>query len=63
VDFESCRSSISDIEAGSRRHPADVLGRLERSAAIGVDTVYFHLYDALDFDHARLLGQEAAAHA
>jgi hypothetical protein len=40
-----------------------VLGRLERSAAIGVDTVYFHLYDALDFDHARLLGQEAAAHA
>jgi F420-dependent oxidoreductase-like protein len=43
--------------------PADVLGRLERFAAIGVDTVYFHLYDALDLDHVRLLGQEVVAHA
>jgi F420-dependent oxidoreductase-like protein len=38
--------------------PADVLGRLERCAAIGVDTVYFHLYDAVDTDHVRLLGAE-----
>jgi F420-dependent oxidoreductase-like protein len=43
--------------------PADVLGRLERFAAIGVDTVYFHLYDAVDLDHVRLLGQEVLARA
>jgi F420-dependent oxidoreductase-like protein len=43
--------------------PADVLGRLEQFAAIGVDTVYLHLYDVLDLDHVRLLGEEVAAHA
>jgi len=43
--------------------PADVLGRLEQFAAIGVDTVYFHLYDVDDLDHVRLLGQEVLPHA
>ncbi len=38
--------------------PADVLARLERFGAMGVDTVYFHLYDPVDLDHVRLLGQE-----
>jgi hypothetical protein len=27
-------------------------------AAVGADTVYFHLYDVTDLDHVRLLGVE-----
>jgi F420-dependent oxidoreductase-like protein len=38
--------------------PADVLGQLEELSAVGVDTVYFHLYDVDDLDHVRLLGSE-----
>lgn len=36
--------------------PADVLRRVEELAAAGVDTLYFHIYDAADTDHVRLLG-------
>jgi F420-dependent oxidoreductase-like protein len=43
--------------------PADVLGRLERFTAIGVGTVYFHIYDPADLDHVRLLGQEVLPQA
>jgi alkanesulfonate monooxygenase SsuD/methylene tetrahydromethanopterin reductase-like flavin-dependent oxidoreductase (luciferase family) len=40
--------------------PADVLGRIRELAAAGVDTVYFHIYDAADTEHVRLLGRTAA---
>jgi F420-dependent oxidoreductase-like protein len=43
--------------------PADVLGRLERFGAIGVDTVYFHIYDPADAEHVRLLGEEVLPRA
>jgi F420-dependent oxidoreductase-like protein len=43
--------------------PADVLDQLDQLAAVGVDTVYFHLYDVGDLDHVRLLGQEVLTHA
>jgi F420-dependent oxidoreductase-like protein len=43
--------------------PGDVLGRLERFGAIGVDTVYFHIYDPADTDHVRLLGEEVLPRA
>ncbi len=42
--------------------PADVLDQLDQLAAVGVDTVYFHLYDIGDLDHVRLLGAEVLAH-
>src|SRR6266545_437221 len=38
--------------------PGDVVGRLEELAAVGVDTVYFHIFDVGDLDHIRLLGSE-----
>jgi F420-dependent oxidoreductase-like protein len=40
--------------------PADVLGRIRELAAAGVDTVYFHIYDAADTEHIRLLGRTVA---
>jgi F420-dependent oxidoreductase-like protein len=40
--------------------PADVLGRIRELAAAGVDTVYFHIYDAADTEHVRLLGRTAS---
>lgn len=42
--------------------PRDVLDRLGELSEAGIDTVYFHLYDA-DTDHVRLLGQEVVPHA
>ena len=41
--------------------PADVLGRSRELAAAGVDTVYFHIYDAADTEHVRLLGRTVRA--
>jgi alkanesulfonate monooxygenase SsuD/methylene tetrahydromethanopterin reductase-like flavin-dependent oxidoreductase (luciferase family) len=43
--------------------PADVLDQLDQLAAVGVDTLYFHIYDVGDLDHVRLLGQEVLTHA
>jgi F420-dependent oxidoreductase-like protein len=40
--------------------PADVLGRIRELAAAGVDTVYFHIYDAADTEHVQLLGRSSA---
>ena len=40
--------------------PADVLGRIRELAAACVDTVYFHIYDAADTEHVRLLGRTVA---
>jgi len=40
--------------------PADVLGRIRELAAAGVDTVYFHIYDAADTEHVQLLGRTTA---
>jgi hypothetical protein len=37
-----------------------VLGRIRELAATGVDTVYFHIYDAADTEHVRLLGRTVA---
>ena len=38
--------------------PADVTRELERLAAAGCETVYFHIYDIDDLDHLELLGRE-----
>jgi F420-dependent oxidoreductase-like protein len=38
--------------------PGDVLDRIGELAEAGTDTVYFHIYDAADTDHIRLLGSE-----
>ena len=38
--------------------PGDVLRHLEELSAVGVDTVYFHIYDIDDLDHIRLLGSD-----
>jgi F420-dependent oxidoreductase-like protein len=38
--------------------PRDVADRLEQLAEVGIDTVYFHIYDAVNLDQIRLLGQE-----
>jgi F420-dependent oxidoreductase-like protein len=38
--------------------PGDVARRLAELAAVGADTVYFHLYDVADTDHLRLLAAE-----
>jgi F420-dependent oxidoreductase-like protein len=43
--------------------PAVVLGRIRELAATGVDTVYFHIYDAADTEHIRLLGRTATSGA
>ncbi len=50
-------------EAGARLlrqgvvgEPSDVIRHIEELAAAGVDTLYFHIYDAADTDHIRLLG-------
>jgi alkanesulfonate monooxygenase SsuD/methylene tetrahydromethanopterin reductase-like flavin-dependent oxidoreductase (luciferase family) len=51
------------LRAGVTGTPSDVLGALEGFAAAGLDTVYFHIYDPLDLDHIRLLGQEVLARA
>jgi len=48
------------LRAGVIGTPADVLARLERLAAVGADTVYFHVYDPADTEHVRLLGTELA---
>jgi F420-dependent oxidoreductase-like protein len=45
------------LRLGVTGTPADVLGHIERLAALGVDTLYFHVYDT-DPDHLRLLGSE-----
>jgi F420-dependent oxidoreductase-like protein len=42
--------------------PADVIGHIEALAAAGVDTLYFHIYDASDTDHIRLLGRDVLPH-
>lgn len=41
--------------------PRDVTGRLDQLAQAGVDTVYFHIYDAVNTDQIRLLGQEVVS--
>jgi F420-dependent oxidoreductase-like protein len=51
------------LRAGVTGTPADVLAALEGFAAVGIDTVYFHIYDPEDLDHIRLLGQEVLARA
>jgi F420-dependent oxidoreductase-like protein len=38
--------------------PGEIAGRVAELAAVGADTVYFHLYDVSDTDHVRLLGSE-----
>jgi F420-dependent oxidoreductase-like protein len=38
--------------------PGEVIGHIEALAAVGVDTLYFHIYDAADTDHIRLLGRD-----
>jgi F420-dependent oxidoreductase-like protein len=50
------------LSLGVVGEPRDVLDRLGELAEAGIDTVYFHLYDA-DLDHVRLLGQEVVPHA
>lgn len=67
---EAARRAASLGEPGARllRHgvvgtPADVIEQCGRLSAAGVDTVYFHLYDAVDLDHVRLLGREVRPHA
>jgi F420-dependent oxidoreductase-like protein len=51
------------LSAGVVGVPGDVLGRLEQLAEVGIDTVYFHVYDAGYLDQIRLLGQEVVPHA
>ncbi len=41
--------------------PGDVARVIEELATLGVDTLYFHIYDSTDPDHIRLLGTELAA--
>jgi F420-dependent oxidoreductase-like protein len=43
--------------------PREVAGRLEQLAEVGIDTVYFHIYDAVNLDQIRLLGQEVVSRA
>lgn len=43
--------------------PQDVLDRLGQLADAGIDTVYFHIYDAVNLDQIRLLGQEVVSHS
>jgi len=43
--------------------PRDVADRLDQLAEVGIDTVYFHIYDAVNLDQIRLLGQEVVSHA
>ena len=67
---EAARRAASLGEPGARllRHgvvgtPAEVVEHCGRLSAAGVDTVYFHLYDAGDLDHVRLLGREVLPRA
>jgi F420-dependent oxidoreductase-like protein len=48
------------LRLGVTGTPAAVLGHIERLAGLGVDTLYFHIYDT-DPDHLRLLGSEVVA--
>jgi hypothetical protein len=41
--------------------PGDVARIIDELAAVGVDTLYFHIYDPADTDHIRLLGTEVGA--
>jgi alkanesulfonate monooxygenase SsuD/methylene tetrahydromethanopterin reductase-like flavin-dependent oxidoreductase (luciferase family) len=41
--------------------PGDVARVIEELDTLGVDTLYFHIYDSTDPDHIRLLGTELAA--
>jgi F420-dependent oxidoreductase-like protein len=41
--------------------PDAVLEKLAEVAALGIDTVYLHIYEVEDLDHVRLLGREVAA--
>jgi F420-dependent oxidoreductase-like protein len=43
--------------------PRDVADRLDQLAEAGIDTVYFHIYDAVNLDQIRLLGQELVSDA
>ncbi|MGH3318648.1 MAG: TIGR03560 family F420-dependent LLM class oxidoreductase [Streptosporangiaceae bacterium] len=38
--------------------PEDVVGHLGKLSSLGIDTVYFHIYDVADLEHIRLLGRE-----
>jgi len=51
------------LSAGVVGVPRDVLDRLEQLSEVGIDTVYFHIYDVGDLDHVRLLGQEVLPRA
>ena len=46
------------LRLGVTGDPGDVTGRLAELAEASADTVYFHLYDAADLDHIRLLGRD-----
>ena len=41
--------------------PDDLAGRLEELAELGIDTVYFHCFDAQDLDQVSLLGEALVA--
>jgi alkanesulfonate monooxygenase SsuD/methylene tetrahydromethanopterin reductase-like flavin-dependent oxidoreductase (luciferase family) len=67
---EAARRAGTLGEAGARLlrqgvvgRPADVLQHIEELAAAGVDTLYFHIYDAADTDHIRLLGRDVLPEA
>jgi F420-dependent oxidoreductase-like protein len=51
------------LSAGVVGLPGDVLNRLEQLAEVGIDTVYFHVYDAGYLDQIRLFGQEVVPSA
>jgi F420-dependent oxidoreductase-like protein len=46
------------LSQGVVGEPAEVVEQLERLAAAGCETVYFHIYDIDDLDHLDLLGRE-----
>ena len=48
------------LSAGVVGVGGNVLGRVEAARSLGIDTVYFHVYDK-DPDHVRILGEEVLA--
>jgi F420-dependent oxidoreductase-like protein len=46
------------LEQSTRGRPEVVVEKIHELAAVGADTVYFHIFDVDDLDHIRLLGRE-----
>jgi alkanesulfonate monooxygenase SsuD/methylene tetrahydromethanopterin reductase-like flavin-dependent oxidoreductase (luciferase family) len=50
-------------ENGLAGTPAEVLEKLRRFAATGVDRFYLQVLDVTDLDHLRLVAEEVLPHA